>query len=144
MLKISFLSPSSSDTRSSEMGEQPIILKAKPLCLNNCLVLVHSGPFNQVALTQANNHDSTTKLGKRAGKLANSIYHFYSNPSEFHNQLGLENSKSGKLHSHLSTQGISYYASLIITLRSALVTSFSPQTTVPENSLVYLGTNRFF
>jgi hypothetical protein len=85
------------------MGEQPNILKTKPLCLNI----------------------------------------FYSHPSEFHNQLGFRNSKSGNFHHHLSTQGISYYTSLIITLRSTLAIPLSPQITVPENSLVHSGTNRF-
>jgi hypothetical protein len=78
---ISFLSPSSFDTHSSEMVEQPIILKAKPLCLSNCLILVQLGSSNRVALIQASNPNQTTKLDKRVN--APSSSHFYSHSSKF-------------------------------------------------------------
>jgi hypothetical protein len=64
------LLPQSFTLQHTLMGEQPNILKAKALCLNNYLILVHSGSSKRATLIQASNLDSTTKLDKRAGVLS--------------------------------------------------------------------------
>jgi hypothetical protein len=110
--------------RHTLMGDKPNILKTKPLCLINCLILEHSGSSNRATLIQASDPDPTTKLDKHANIPSSATS---TPPSEFHNQLGLENPKSDKLLDqgrYLSTQGISYYTSLVIALRSAIATSF--------------------
>ena len=81
-----------------KMGEQPIILQTKLLCLSFCKQLLDLGTLEVLQLSGLDPCKQLW-LNHQVSQVCRRTFAYYlQSPSEFLYQLGLSYSKSGKLH----------------------------------------------